>query len=168
MQTHVQALLRREQDPAVRALRELFRELMNFDEPLRHVGKVIAATDVRYSLPNADGRALTGSFAPDLNLNTERGATSVAALMKSARPILLDLAGRSDLRETAQEWYDRIDIYTADTDHRPADAILIRPDGHSAWAAMIAEPTDTATLTLRKALSTWFGSPVRASACTVD
>ena len=35
---------------------------------------------------------------------------------------------------------------TAETDHRPADALLIRPDAHIAWAATIDEPTDTAAL----------------------
>ena len=158
MQTHVQALLRREQDPAVRALRDFFRELMTFDEPLQHVGEMIAATDVRYTLPNANRRAQTGTFVPDLRLVTERSATSVASLMKSARPVLLDLADRSDIREIGQDWHHRVDIHTALTDHRPADALLIRPDAHIAWAATIDEPTDTATSTLREALSTWFGS----------
>jgi hypothetical protein len=44
-------------------------------------------------------------------------------------------------------------------DHRPADALLIRPDAHIAWAAAIDEPTDTAAPTLREALSGWFGTP---------
>ena len=41
-----------------------------------------------------------GTFAPDLTLGTDRGATSVAALMHAARPVFLDLADRADLRET--------------------------------------------------------------------
>jgi hypothetical protein len=45
------------------------------------------------------------------------------------------------------------------TDHRPADALLIRPDAHIAWVATIDEPTDTAALALREALSCWFGTP---------
>ncbi|MFF2519084.1 hypothetical protein, partial [Streptomyces sp. NPDC058086] len=47
----------------------------------------------------------------------------------------------------------------AKTDHRPADALLIRPDAHIAWAATTDEPADTAVLTLRDALSRWFGTP---------
>jgi hypothetical protein len=73
--------------------------------------------------------------------------------------VLLDLADRPDLRETARDWQHRIDIHTAETDHRPADALLIRPDAHIAWAATIDEPTDTAVLVLRDALSGWFGTP---------
>ena len=103
--------------------------------------------------------ALTGTFAPDLTLHTDQGTTSVAELMHTARPILLDLADRPDLRETAGGWRHRIGIHTGETDHRSADALLIRPDAHIAWAATIDEPTDTAVLALREALSGWFGTP---------
>jgi hypothetical protein len=102
---------------------------------------------------------LIGTFAPHLTLDTDRGATSVAELVHGARPVFLDLADRSDLRETARDWQHRVDIRTAGTDHRPADAFLIRPDAHVAWAAAIDEPTDTAALGLRDALSRWFGTP---------
>jgi hypothetical protein len=66
---------------------------------------------------------------------------------------------RQDLRETAQDWQHRIDIHAAQTEHRPADALLIRPDAHIAWAATSDEPTETAVLALRNALSGWFGTP---------
>jgi hypothetical protein len=94
---------------------------------------------------------------PDLALHTDRGETSVAELMHAARPVLLDLADRRDLRETARDWGHRIDIHTAKADHPPGDALLIRPDAHVAWAATIDEPADTATPALREALSYWFG-----------
>ena len=97
------------------------------------------------------------------------GKTPTAAKrMHTARPVLLDLADRPDLREIAQEWRRRIDIHTADTDHRPADALLIRPDAHIAWAATIDEPTDTAALALREALSGWFGTPLKATVPIID
>jgi hypothetical protein len=79
--------------------------------------------------------------------------------MRAARPILLDLADRQDLREIARDWQHRVDVHTAETDHRPADALLIRPDAHVAWAATIDEPNDTAAPALRDALSGWFGTP---------
>ena len=66
---------------------------------------------------------------------------------------------RPDLRETARDWQHRIDIRTAGTDHRPADALLIRPDAHIAWAATTGEPAGTAVLAPREALSRWFGTP---------
>ncbi|MFG1962300.1 hypothetical protein [Nonomuraea sp. NPDC049028] len=85
--------------------------------------------------------------------------TNVADLLHPARPALLDLADRPELRETAQDWRQRVDIHTAKTDDRPADALLIRPDAHIAWAATLDEPADSATPPLREALSAWFGTP---------
>jgi hypothetical protein len=79
--------------------------------------------------------------------------------MHTARPVLLDLADRQDLRKAARDWQQRIDIHTAETIHRPADALLIRPDVHIAWAATIDETTETAVPALRAALSGWFGTP---------
>ncbi|XDO64406.1 hypothetical protein HEP84_49395 [Streptomyces sp. RLB1-33] len=64
-----------------------------------------------------------------------------------------------ELRETARDWQHRVEIHTAKTDHRPADAFLIRPDAHIAWASITDEPADTAVLTLRDALFRWFGTP---------
>jgi hypothetical protein len=103
---------------------------------------------------------LTGTFAPDLTLHTGQGTTSVAEVMHPARPVLLDLGGRADLRESARDWQHRVDIRTAQTDHRPADALLIRPDAYIAWAAATGEPAATASPALRKALSGWFGTPL--------
>ena len=119
----------------------------------------MAGSELRYPFPGHDRHPLIGTFAPDLALRTDRGATSVAELMHGARPTFIDLADRPDLGEIAQDWQHRVDIHTAETDHRPADALLIRPDAHIAWAATIDEPTDTAAPALREALSGWFGTP---------
>ena len=160
LHTRAQVALRRGHDPAAEALRELFQELLADEQPLRRIGAFIAGTDIRYPPPGPDHHALVGTFAPDLTLTTDQGTTSVAELMHAARPVLLDLADRPDLREIARDWQHRIDIHTAETDHRPADALLIRPDAHIAWAATIDEPSDTAVLALREALSGWFGKSV--------
>ena len=102
-------------------------------------------------MPGPGQHALAGTFAPDLTLHTGPGTTSVAELMHAARPILLDLAGRRDLREAARDWQPRIDIHAARTDHRPADALLIRPDAYIAWAAAAGEPARAAAPALREA-----------------
>jgi 2-polyprenyl-6-methoxyphenol hydroxylase-like FAD-dependent oxidoreductase len=159
LQTQAQVALRRGQDPAGEALRELFLELLADEQPLRRLGALIAGTSIRYPAPGPGQHALTGAFAPDLTLHTDQGTTSVADLMHTARPVLLDLADRPDLRETARDWQDRVDIHTVQTGQPPADALLIRPDAHIAWAAAAGEPAGTATPALREALSRWFGTP---------
>ena len=163
LQTQAQVALRRGQDPAAEALRDLFLELLADEQPLRRMGALIAGTDIRYPMPGRSRHALAGTFAPDLTLHTDQGTTSVAELMHTARPILLDLAGRPDLRETARDWQHRIDIRTARTDQRPADALLIRPDAHIAWAAATGEPAGTAAPALREAISSWFGTPLKTT-----
>ncbi|MGZ6544956.1 MAG: FAD-dependent monooxygenase [Actinomycetota bacterium] len=159
LHAQAQIAIRRGHDAAAEALRELFQELLVDEQPLRRMGALMAGSDIRYPFPGHDHHALIGTFAPDLALRTDPGATSVAELMHSARPILLDLADRADLREVAGDWQHRVDIHTAETDRRPVDALLIRPDVHIAWAASIDEPTDTAASALREALSRWFGTP---------
>jgi hypothetical protein len=161
LQTQAQVALRRGQDSAAEALRELFGELTVYERPLRHMGELIAGSDIRYPLPNPNDHALTGSFSPDLTLHTKQGTTSVAELMQTARPILLDLADRADICEAARGWQDRIEIHRGHTDDRTADALLIRPDAHIAWAATIDEPADTAVPALRDAIASWFGAPSR-------
>jgi 2-polyprenyl-6-methoxyphenol hydroxylase-like FAD-dependent oxidoreductase len=158
LQTQAQVALRRGQDPAAEALRDLFGELLADEQPLRRLGALIAATSVRY--PVAAGQhALAGTFAPDLTLHAAQGTTSVAELMHAARPVFLDLAGRPDLRAAAGDWQHRVDVRAARADHPPADALLIRPDAHIAWAGAAGQPAGTAVPALREALACWFGEP---------
>lgn len=168
LQTRAQVALRRGHDPAAEALRAVIQELLVDEQPLRRMGALIAGTDIRYPLPNSDQHALTGTFAPDLTLHTDQGTTSVAELVHTARPVLLDLADRPDLREIARDWQHRIDIHTAKTEDRPADALLIRPDAQIAWVATIDEPADAAALALREALSYWFGTPLKSAVPTTS
>ncbi|MFI7440588.1 FAD-dependent monooxygenase [Nonomuraea indica] len=159
LHTRAQVALRRGHDPAAEALRELFQELLADEQPLRRMGALLSGSDIRYPMPGSHEHPLTGAFAPDLTLHTDQGITSVAALMHTARPVLLDLADRPDLHEAARNWGHRVDIMTAKTDVRPADALLIRPDAHVAWAAGLGESADSARPPLREALSVWFGTP---------
>ncbi len=168
LHAQAQVAIRRGHDPAAAALRELFQELLVDEQPLLRLGALMAGADIRYQLPDNDRHALIGTFAPDLTLRTDQGVTSVADLLHTARPVLLDLAGRTNLRETAWAWQDRIDILTAETDDRRADALLIRPDAHIAWAATVDEPADTAASALREALARWFGTPLETPAPIVD
>lgn len=153
LHTRAQVALRGGHDPAAEALREVFQELL-LDEPaLLRMGALLSGSDIRYPTPGS-AHALAGYFAPDLALATGQGATSVARLMHDARPVLLDLADRADVREAAREWEGRVDVVTAKTDLAPADALLIRPDAHVAWATAAGGTTDG----LREALTHWFGA----------
>ena len=170
MHTQAQVALRRGDDPAAEALRQLFVELVRDEQPLRRIGALIAATDTRYPTTNPDRNRhpLTGSFVSNLPLRTDDGTTSIADLMRSARPILLDLANRPELRRVASSWQHRVDVHSARADHRPADALLIRPDAHIAWAASVDEPAEIAALTLREALADWFAAPLKPADSTSE
>ncbi|WP_405911554.1 FAD-dependent monooxygenase [Streptomyces sp. NBC_00963] len=160
LHTRAQMALRRGHDPVAEALRELFQELLGDEAPLRRIGALVAGSDFRSPPPDGNGHALTGAFVPDLTLDIAQGTTSIAKLMHPARPLFLDLADRPELREVADGWAHRVDIHRAGTDDRPADALLIRPDAHIAWAAPVGESSDTLLPALRQALSTWFGDPL--------
>jgi 2-polyprenyl-6-methoxyphenol hydroxylase-like FAD-dependent oxidoreductase len=146
LHAQAQVALRRGHDAAADALRELFLELMDDEAPLRRIAGLFAGSDVHYPLPGQERHPLVGAFASDLSPRT-------------ARPVLVDLGGRTDLRDAATGWHDRVDVVADTTDGVPADALLIRPDGHVAWAATVDEPADIATTTLREALTHWFGPP---------
>ena len=168
LHAQAQIAIRRGHDPAAIALRELFLELLVDEQPLRRLGALMAGSDLRYPFPGHEQNPLIGTFAPDLAFHADQGTARIAEILHTARPVFLDLADRADLREAARDWEPRIDLHTAGTDGRPADALLIRPDAHIAWAVTVDEPTDTAALALREALAGWFGAPVEATVPVID
>ncbi|MEI5099745.1 FAD-dependent monooxygenase [Streptomyces sp. PmtG] len=150
------------------ALREVFGSLIVFDDVNRHLRGMLTALDLRY--PIAGDHLLTGRRVPDADLKTPEGALCVYELLHAARPVLLDLRGSAEVAAVAKGWADRVDLVEArsEDDHWPVPAIgevpapaalLIRPDGHVAWAAPAEGPIDTASL--RNALATWFGPTQR-------
>ncbi|MFF8971297.1 FAD-dependent monooxygenase [Streptomyces sp. NPDC014995] len=157
------------------ALRQVFSDLIEFDDGNRYLGGVISQLDTYY--PVGDGHPALGRRMTDLDIKSPSGQVRVYELLHVARPVLLDLTGRSDLRAALDGWTDRVDHVEAEPqdDHwafpvigdvpAPA-AVLIRPDGHVAWAAPAAPVgsavPQTATADLRSALTRWFG-PARAS-----
>ncbi|MCR6484811.1 FAD-dependent monooxygenase [Amycolatopsis sp. OK19-0408] len=115
--TRVQALLDRLTGEDGDALRTLFGELAAFDEPKRHLATLLRDAD---ELP----------YVPDLPLTVGGRATRVAEVMRAARPVLFDFAGRADLREAAGP---DVKIVTAACPDAPADALFVRPDGVVAY-----------------------------------
>ena len=141
------------------ALRSLLAELLDDTTALRRIADLMAGADLRYPT-RLDGPAhpLTGRWAPDLPLRVHGRQTRVAQLQRSARPVLLDLAGRADLTAAADGWTDRVDVVTATTPDPPAAALLLRPDGYVAWAG------ERDAEGLRQALRAWFGAPAFSGA----
>ncbi|HEY3505463.1 MAG TPA: FAD-dependent monooxygenase [Actinocatenispora sp.] len=138
--------------PNVTALRELFAELLTDPGAARRVHDLMAGAGIRYDT-HAPAHPLGGTWLPDLVLRTGSGATRVAELSRTGRPLLLDLVGRADLVDAAKDWTERVDVVRGDTEHPPADVVLVRPDGYVAWAG----DADATPEALRDALTTWFG-----------
>lgn len=101
-------------------------------------------SDLRYGTAE---HPLVGRLVP------EPVPARVAQLLRAARPVLLDLAGRTDIVAAAQGWSDRVEIVSAPHPDAPADALLIRTDGYVAGAVGAGEPAAS----MHTALTTWFG-----------
>lgn len=146
------------------ALREVFGSLIVFDDVNRHLRGMLTALDIRY--PVDGGHRLAGRRVPDADLKTAGGDTRVYELLHAGRPVVLDLSGSAGVAAVAQGWADRVDFVEArsEDDFWPVPAIgeipapaalLVRPDGHVAWAAEADDTPDTSAL--RSALTAWFG-----------
>ncbi|MGW6822487.1 rifampin monooxygenase [Streptomyces sp. NPDC055005] len=128
-------------DPGPTALRKLFSKLMDFDEVNRYVTGMITAVDVRYDL--GEGHELLGRRMRDVTLKRGR----LYELMRDGRGLLLDRTGRL----SAEGWADRVAHVVDACEELDVPAVLLRPDGHVAWAG--GEQRDLLT-----ALHRWFGT----------
>jgi 2-polyprenyl-6-methoxyphenol hydroxylase-like FAD-dependent oxidoreductase len=170
MQTRVQKALSADGFEG-EALRDLFGELLAFPEVVRHLGELIEGSGVRYDMGAAADRApgremgadhaprhpLTGSFVPDIRVAVAGRTTRVAELMRAGGFLLLDLTAGGRVGATAADWSDHVPVVYAVPVSKPApaDAVLIRPDGHVAWASGPSAPDPAAGLAA--ALTAWCG-----------
>ncbi|MFJ8990860.1 rifampin monooxygenase [Streptomyces sp. NPDC102279] len=106
------------------ALRGLFDKLMDFEEVNRYVTGMITAVDVRYDF--GEGHALLGRRMKDLELKRGR----LYSLTHDGRGLLLDRTGRLSV----EGWADRVDHVVDISEELDVPAVLLRPDGHVAWA----------------------------------
>jgi 2-polyprenyl-6-methoxyphenol hydroxylase-like FAD-dependent oxidoreductase len=145
-------------DDRHQALRDTMTELLSMDEPRRRIAAMLSGLDIHYDLGH--GHPLLGQRMPDLDLHTADGPTRVFTLLHQARPVLLNLGepGGFDI----SPWANRVrfvDAKHAGVWELPVlgevaapPAVLIRPDGHVAWAGDLTDPE------LPQALATWFGA----------
>ncbi|MFI7112136.1 FAD-dependent monooxygenase [Nonomuraea sp. NPDC050227] len=133
-------------DPAVDPLRELFAELMRFDQVNEYLSGMIAGVDTAYDV----GVPGAGRMAPDLAVKTAGGVVRTAELLRGGRALLLDLGGRDDLVAAAAPWADRLEIVRGGAEH-DAEALLVRPDGYTAWTS------EARGHPLEAALARWLG-----------
>ncbi|TWP49559.1 rifampin monooxygenase [Lentzea tibetensis] len=111
-------------DPNAQAVRRLLTELMDFDEVNRHVIEKIIAIGIRYDF--GDGHELLGKRLRDVTLKRGR----LYELTRGGRGLLLDQTGRLSVAG----WADRVDHVVDVSEELDVPAVLLRPDGHVAWA----------------------------------
>ncbi|MFD9039906.1 rifampin monooxygenase [Streptomyces bottropensis] len=111
-------------DPGPTALRQLLSELMDFEEVNRYITGMITAVDVRYDF--GEGHDLLGRRMRDVRLKRGR----LYELTREGRGLLLDPAGTLSV----EGWADRVDHVVDTAEDLDVPAVLLRPDGHVAWA----------------------------------
>uniref|UniRef100_UPI003F96F02C aromatic-ring hydroxylase C-terminal domain-containing protein n=1 Tax=Streptomyces viridochromogenes TaxID=1938 RepID=UPI003F96F02C len=126
---------------------------------------IVSHRDVTYAR-GPGTHPLLGRRLPPRPLELPDGTrTGTADLLHPARGVLLDLAGDAAPREAAAPWSDTVTVVTARPENpdafNGATALLVRPDGHVAWAAGGTERDDVTAGVDRlvEALHHWFGSP---------
>ncbi|TDD79749.1 FAD-dependent monooxygenase [Actinomadura rubrisoli] len=143
---------------AVAPLREIFATLASFEEVNTYLIELVTGQSVTY--PAAEGaHPLTGRRLPHVPLTVDGADSGTAALLRPGRGTLLDLTGGRSAPATAYaalaEGF-RVDVRAAaPSRHIAAETVLLRPDGHVAWAAGDGKDLDG----LDAALRAWFGAP---------
>ncbi|TWP50527.1 FAD-binding protein [Lentzea tibetensis] len=136
--------------PEVDPVRSVFAELLRFEEVGRHLAGMVSGLDVRYDVGGGD-HPLLGRRIPPSELDD---GTTTAQALHGGRGVLFDFKGDSHLRSVAARWAGRVDVVTAaGSPFDGTSAVLVRPDGHVAWA------TPGHVDELGDVLGRWFGTP---------
>lgn len=159
MNTKAQGLLFLSGDE-VQPLRDVMAELIAYPEVSRHLVAMVSGLEIKYDVAEGD-RPLLGRRMPHQEIITESAKTSSTELLNCGHGVLLDFADDAGLRRLAADWDDRVDIVNG-MPHGASEqsglagttAVLIRPDGHVAWAAPGGGPAEAA-------LRRWFGDAHR-------
>jgi hypothetical protein len=133
------------------ALRAIVTDLLGLPDANRHVAGLMSGLALRYDL--GDDHPLVGARLPDLGLDVGDDPTTVAALLRPGCGLLLELDAEPGVRALTPD-LDRVGARVVDSPvgtDLDASRVLVRPDGHVAWADTGTDPRpDTA-------LRRWFG-----------
>lgn len=157
--TMAQIALLRRAEAHLAAARDCLSELLGAEDARKKFAGMMSGLDIRYDL--GGGHPLLGRRMPDLDLEMDGGSSRVYALLHEARPLLLDFGCGLDIAPWADR-VRRIDARYEGAWELPVlgmvaapGAVLVRPDGYVAWVGKQNTPD------LAKALTNWFGPPVR-------
>ncbi|WP_232667334.1 rifampin monooxygenase [Pseudonocardia sp. TRM90224] len=128
-------------EPGARSVRSLVSELMDFEVVRRYLIEKIIGLGVRYDF--GEGHELLGRRMRDVALKNGR----LYELMHAGRGLLLDQTGRLSVTG----WADRVDHVVDVGEELDVPAVLLRPDGHVAWAGADQEG-------LLDVMPRWFGA----------
>ncbi|GAA2067362.1 monooxygenase [Streptomyces albiaxialis] len=141
------------------ALRKLLDELLGMPEVNRRLAGQVSALGTAYPPTTPDADPLVGRRMPDVGLTVAGSeATRVYELLHQGRFVLLGLAGDAVDAHRAP-WVTGVTV-TKHDEHADLDGVtevLVRPDGHVAWAT---RTTDGGTRTddRARALTAWAGT----------
>jgi 2-polyprenyl-6-methoxyphenol hydroxylase-like FAD-dependent oxidoreductase len=164
------------------ALRDVVTDLLQMEEPRKHIAGMISGLDVHYDLGGGseDAHPLLGRRMPDLDLVTLMGPLRVFTLLHNARPVLINFGVPGACESALSAWAGRVQLVDATYDGpwelpvlgavSAPTAVLVRPDGHVAWVGVGVgvevgvgvgvggESASTEGLT--EALTRWFGEAI--------
>jgi 2-polyprenyl-6-methoxyphenol hydroxylase-like FAD-dependent oxidoreductase len=125
---------------------DLMRRVAAHPAGTRALAEIITGLDACYE---PGGHPWLGRLAPDVPLRVAGVETSLAALLHSGRPVLLDLTG------SPAPWPAAVEVVRAESlSGLDVEAVLLRPDGHVAWVGTPGAGDEG----LAEAVGRWIGA----------
>ncbi|GAA1967694.1 FAD-dependent monooxygenase [Amycolatopsis minnesotensis] len=146
-----------EPDDRLAPLIELLTRVANHPGGNRAFTETLTGLDTRYPMDSCQEHPhpWLGRLAPDVPLSTDEGEVTLASLLASGRGVLVDSSEDRAFLAQAESWQDRLTLVGASG--LAPSAVLVRPDGHTAWAAH-GEPSKQDSADLERALHRWHGA----------